>query len=56
MPYIHCWAQLIMRLTKLQKEFIDKELPKGAYAAFPLSIFKSNEYKQWKKDRRKRNV
>ena len=42
-----------MRLTKLQKEFIDKELPKGTYVAFPLSIFKSKEYKQWKKDKRK---
>jgi len=45
-----------MRLTKLQKEFIDKNLSKGAYVAFPKSIFKSQEYKQWKKEKYKKDV
>lgn len=45
-----------MRLTRLQKEFIDENIPKGSYIAFPASLFKSKEYKQWIKDRRKRNI
>jgi len=45
-----------MILTKLQNEFIDKDLPKRAYVVFPLSIFTSKEYKQWKRDRLKKIV
>lgn len=44
-----------MRLTKLQKEFMNKNITPGSYVAFPLSMFKSKEYKEWKKERRKRN-
>jgi len=44
-----------MRFTKLQKEFIDENVPKGSYLCFPLDIFKSEAYKKWKKDRRKKN-
>ena len=39
------------RLTKLQTEFIDGKCKNG-YIAFPLSIFKSIEYKSWKKIKR----
>lgn len=42
------------QLTKLQKEFIDKETNRGSYIAFPLNIFKSEEYRNWK--RKKRNI
>ena len=42
-----------MELTKLQQEFLDKDLSKDAFVAFPNSIFKSDTYKKWKRDRRK---
>ena len=45
-----------MKFTKLQTEFADRDLSKGAYVAFPLSIFKSDEYKRWKRERRKNNM
>ncbi len=38
-----------MRLTKLQIEYVDQFIPSGSYIAFPLSIFKSKEYKKWKR-------
>jgi len=48
----------VMRLTKLQCEFIDKDVPKGSFVAFPKSVFKSDEYKAWRRLRRakKRNL
>jgi len=44
-----------MRFTKLQQEFIDRECSKGSYVAFPLAMLKGNEYRAWKKDRRKKS-
>lgn len=36
------------RLTKLQNEFINQNLRDG-FVAFPLSVFKSEKYKEWKR-------
>ena len=41
-----------IRLTKLQAEFVDENTTKDSYVAFPLSIFKSWQYKKWKQNRR----
>jgi len=45
-----------MRLTKLQQEFIDQNISKDSYTAFPMSVFKSKEYKLWKKNRKPANI
>ena len=42
------------RLTKLQNEFINQNLGDG-FVVFPLSIFKSKEYKNWKRNKRLKN-
>jgi len=44
-----------MRLTKLQTEFIDKFTEKDGYIAFPINVFKSKEYKEWKREKRQKN-
>jgi hypothetical protein len=41
-----------MRLTKLKLEYIDLLISKNGYVAFQTDIFKSEEYKQWKKERK----
>jgi len=41
-----------MKLTKLQRIYIDIGLPKNSFIAFPNDVFKSKEYKEWKKKRR----
>ncbi len=38
------------KLTKLQKENIDENISKNGYVCFPVDIFKSKEYKQWRKN------
>ena len=44
-----------MKLTKRQNEYIDQGLSKGSYVAFPRSIFKSKEYKDWLKHKHHEN-
>ena len=41
-----------MKLTKRQREYIEGGCSKGSYIAYPSSIFKSDSYKKWLKDRR----
>ena len=41
-----------MRLTKLKLEYIDRLITKNGYVAFPTDIFKSDEYKKWKRERK----
>ena len=35
-----------------EQEFIDDELPAGAYVAFDFDIFNSNNYREWKREHR----
>lgn len=40
------------RLTKLQKEYLERGIPNGSYVAYPEAIFKHKNYAKWKRERR----